>query len=364
MRIRRSGFTLIELLVVIAIIAVLIALLLPAVQAAREAARRSQCTNNLKQIGLAMHNYESAQGGLPWNQACGAPFPKIAIPGPSYPNSATPANGFGALALMLPFMEQQAAANAINFSFGLAFGGGPTSPPPLDPCQFTAITTTISSFVCPSDGKGMGRNNYMASNGTNYDWHSRASGAGVFGRPDDDYGGPSGFGFKGTLAGITDGTSNTIAFAERSRGDGDNLMKSPSDIYTPVSITGFKNYVLQTPEDQAYLTGTAIPACVAAAQSSPSSSWNYGGYLWASGNYNQSTFNFVLTPNSKTPDCSPYAGSGVAYGFITPRSYHSGGVQVAMADGSVRFVKDSISPTTWYSLGTRGGGEIVSSDSF
>src|SRR4249919_3533282 len=99
----RAGFTLIELLVVIAIIAVLIALLLPAVQAAREAARRSQCTNNHKQIGLAMHNYESTQGGLPWNQACGRVFPAAT-------GSGSPVNGFGALALMLPYMEQMAIA--------------------------------------------------------------------------------------------------------------------------------------------------------------------------------------------------------------------------------------------------------------
>ncbi|SIN81498.1 prepilin-type N-terminal cleavage/methylation domain-containing protein/prepilin-type processing-associated H-X9-DG domain-containing protein [Singulisphaera sp. GP187] len=357
MRTRRSGFTLIELLVVIAIIAVLIALLLPAVQAAREAARRSQCTNNLKQIGLAMHNYESTQSGLPWNQACGRVYPTAT-------GAGSPVNGFGALALMLPYMEQMAVSNSLNFSFGLAFGGDSNTAPPLDPIQFTAIKSTIASLICPSDGKGLGRNNYMASNGTNYDWHSRASGAGVFGRPDDDNGNAAGTGFQGRLSGITDGTSNTIAFAERSRGDGDKNMKSPSDIYTPVSITGFPNYVLQLPGDQAYLTGTAIPTCTSSANSAPTSSWNYGGYFWASGNYNQSTFNFVLTPNSKTPDCSPWAGYAGGYGFMTPRSYHSGGVQVCLADGSVRFIKDSIAPVTWYALGTRGGGEVISSDSF
>jgi len=363
MRTIRRGFTLIELLVVIAIIAVLIALLLPAVQAAREAARRAQCTNNLKQIGLAMHNYESAQQSFPWNHISGVRFPTISAPAPTG-YAGSPLYGFGALALMLPYVEQQTVWNTLNFNFGMAYGGNATTAPPIDPCQYTGITATIGSFICPSDGKGLGRNNYMASNGTNYDWHSRGSGAGVFGRPDTDTGLVAGTGYQARLSSITDGTSNTIAFAERTRGDGDRNMRTPSDIYTPVSMTSFPNYVLQIPADQAYLTGTAIPACMAAVTSAPTSTWNYSGYFWASGNYNQSTFNFVLTPNSKTPDCSPWAGVAGGYGFMTPRSYHSGGVQVCMADGSVKFIKDSINLMTWYALGTRAGGEILSSDAY
>src|SRR6266571_4963805 len=174
---KRSGFTLIELLVVIAIIAVLIALLLPAVQSAREAARRAQCTNNLKQIGLALHNYESANGSFPWTQGT------VATRYPIANNGLMPWNGgtgdewtnFSALALMLPYMEQQPVYNAINFAFGANWY---TLPGSDDPVQLTAISVTISTFLCPSDSSSFGRNNYMASNGTNFDWWSRPNGAG------------------------------------------------------------------------------------------------------------------------------------------------------------------------------------------
>src|SRR4051794_27567406 len=172
---RRPGFTLIELLVVIAIIAVLIALLLPAVQSAREAARRSQCTNNLKQIGLAIHNYESSNGSFPWTQgAASARFPTIfnGKMGWDTPqgNGDEWAN-FGSLTLMLPFMEQTNTWNTLNFNFGLnTFAGQSGSG--YDAVQSTGITQVIASFICPSDS-GKGRNSYRASNGTNWDWWSR-----------------------------------------------------------------------------------------------------------------------------------------------------------------------------------------------
>ncbi len=346
----RKAFTLIELLVVIAIIGVLIALLLPAVQSAREAARRAQCSNNLKQLGLALHNYESAHGVLPWTQQQAAYLPA----GGGAP-SLNEWSGWSGIALMLPFMEQQQVHSALNFSFG---GNWYTLPGSHDPTQQTGITTAISTLLCPSDANGVGLNNYLLSNGTNYDWWSRRSGAGALTRPET-----SGFG-PPRLAAITDGTTNTIAIAERPRGDGDGSFFSPSDIYNPVSIAGFPTYVIQNPADQTYLNGTAIPACTQAAKTNPGAHWSYSGFYWAAGDYNQAVFNFVLTPNSKTPDCSPWGGVATGYGFMTPRSYHPGGVNVVMADGSVKFIKDTINPQTWYALGTRAGKEIVSSDAY
>jgi prepilin-type N-terminal cleavage/methylation domain-containing protein/prepilin-type processing-associated H-X9-DG protein len=358
---RRSAFTLIELLVVIAIIAVLIALLLPAVQAAREAARRAQCTNNLKQIGLALHNYESGTGSFPWTQGTAmSSYPNFSSGKMSweagYDGSAQEYQNFGALALMLPYMEQTPTYNAINFSFGMATFVIPGS---TDVCQATAINQTINSFLCPSDAQGRGRNNYRASNGTNWDWWSRSGGAGALTRPQP--GGQT----IGTIAGVTDGTANTIAFFERNRGDGDNSRYSRGDVYVGVgTLANFPTYVLSNPADFTFLNSQAIPACLSFVQSNPTATWDWGGFYWAAGEYTNSVGSFNLTPNSKTPDCSPWGGVGTGYGFFSARSYHPGGINAAFADGSVRFIKDSINPLTWFALGTRGNGEVISADAY
>ncbi len=342
---RRFGFTLIELLVVIAIIAVLIALLLPAVQSAREAARRAQCTNNLKQIGLALHNYESSTGSFPYNQAN---YNNI------YPNSQLNAgddgNSWSALALMLPYMEQNPIYSSINFSFGFNEFAGQSGL--ADPIAGTAIQTTIASFICPSDN-GKGRNSYRASNGTNWDWWSREAGAGPMTRNNDS-----------KLSNVTDGTSNTISFAERLRGDGDSSKYNQGDVYVgvPGSAWGLPTYVVQNPGDQAALK-QVIADCSNAAKSG-AGTWDWGGFYWAAGDYPGAKMNFVLGPNSKTPDCSPWGGVGAGIGFYSARSKHPGGVNVAMTDGSVRFIKDSIALPVWYGLATRSGGEILSADSY
>ena len=342
---KRHAFTLIELLVVIAIIAVLIALLLPAVQAAREAARRAQCVNNMKQIGLGMHNYHSTSDCFPWTSGSYEPiFPNI-TPAQEYSN-------FSALALSLGYMEQTATYNSINFNWGLyAFQNG------TDQLQSTAIYQVIGFFLCPSD-TGRGRNNYRASNGTNYDWHSRPQGTGAMLRTGTANNTSAG------LSSITDGSSNTIAFVERNRGDGDTSKYSPGDVFTGVGIAGFPTYIIQNAADQTYLNGTAIPTCEAFAKSNPTRTYDWGGWTWAGGEYTNAVTNFVLTPNSKNKDCSPWGGVGTGYGFFSARSRHSGGANVLLADGSVRFVKDSISPSTWYALATANGGEVLSSDSY
>ena len=208
MRTERQGFTLIELLVVIAIIAVLIALLLPAVQSAREAARRAQCTNNLKQIGLALHNYHSAVGS----------FPVGSVPGPaggSYGMGPIGWATWGPLALMLPFMEQTPLYNSCNFSWGICGQLGYWS-------NLTQQETKLAVFMCPSDGlvgQGSGSNNsYLGSIGVTTDWYCGGNAAcnnlntpalalapstGIFART-QTYG----------IQHVTDGTSNTIAYTE------------------------------------------------------------------------------------------------------------------------------------------------------
>ncbi|WP_169978206.1 DUF1559 domain-containing protein [Tautonia rosea] len=366
-RSKRSAFTLIELLVVIAIIGVLIALLLPAVQSAREAARRAQCSNNLKQIGLALHNYHSAVGSFPWTQGILSAFPPQAFNGraPWEGGNGHEWGNFSALALMLPYMEQQAAHNALNFDFGFNWTVGP-HPISAEPTQFTGATTYISTFICPSDSDGLGRNNYMASNGTNFDWWSRPAAAGALQRPLVASWSPVRGHFRGDIGSIGDGTSNTIAFAERLRGDGDGVKQSPSDIYNAVPINGlFLNdpgYVMQAQPFSALQE--AIRQCDDFARANPRSSWDWSGLHWAAGTYNQTVFNFVVTPNHPGADCSPWGGVATGFGFFTPRSKHPGGVNVMLADGSVRFVKDTIALQTWYSLGTKSGGEVLSADSF
>jgi len=346
-RSRRSAFTLIELLVVIAIIAVLIALLLPAVQAAREAARRSQCINNLKQIAIGLHNYESAQGSFPWNQNT---YNNI-YPNQNVPGVGDDGNCFGALALMLPYLEQRAVHNSINFYFGFNEFAGQSGL--ADVVQGTAVQTTIASFICPSDS-GKGRCSYRASNGTNWDWWSREAGAGPMTRGSDS-----------SLSSVTDGTSNTVSFAERNRGDGDGGRYSPGDVYVgvPGSAWGLPTYVVSNAADQAVIQSSVIPDCVAAAKSG-TGTWDWGGFYWAAGDYPGSKMNFVLTPNSKVPDCSPWGGVGAGIGFYSARSRHPGGINAAMTDGSVRFIKDSVSLPIWYALATRSGAEVISSDSY
>jgi prepilin-type processing-associated H-X9-DG protein/prepilin-type N-terminal cleavage/methylation domain-containing protein len=359
--VRPWAFTLIELLVVIAIIAVLIALLLPAVQAAREAARRSQCVNNLKQIGLALHNYESGNGSFPWTQGTVSteyptvnngqmPWDTPAATGAEYQN-------FGALALMLPYMEQTPVWNAVNFAFGM----WPYSPNAPDVVQGTATIIVINSFICPSDGQGKGRNNYRACNGTNWDWWSRDPGSGALTRT--QRGGQT----IGTIAGVTDGTSNTIAFFERLRGSGGtSSVAREGDVYQggPGSQWGMPTYVISNPNDYKYFTQTVVPDCVNYARANPTATWPYGGQWWSAGEYTNSVGNVNLTPNSKTPDCSAWGGVGTGLGTFSARSAHPGGVNVGFADGHVAFVKDSVSPLTWLALATRNAAEVVSSDSY
>ncbi|MFO0951930.1 MAG: DUF1559 domain-containing protein [Isosphaeraceae bacterium] len=356
----RPAFTLIELLVVIAIIAVLIALLLPAVQSAREAARRSQCVNNLKQIGLALHNYESTNGCFPWTQGTtSAVYPTFnngRMPWDTPAATGAEWANFGSLTLMLPHMEQTQIYNSINFNFGINSFGGPRSTA-YDPVQLTGITAVINTFICPSDS-GKGRNSYRASNGTNFDWWSRDAGAGMITRPQP--GGQS----IGTIAGTTDGTSNTVAFFERNRGDNDNSRYSPGDVYPGVGISSFPNYVVQLPADQTYLKGTAIPTCVSFAKSNPNATWDFGGFFWAAGEYTNSVGHFVNPPNSPIPDCSPWGTQGTGYGFFSARSRHPGGVNMLFGDGSVKFIKDTINPATYYAIATRANGEVVSADSY
>lgn len=321
MRSRPSkGFTLIELLVVIAIIGVLVALLLPAVQAAREAGRRAQCTNNLKQLGLAFHNYEGIHNTLP----------------PGRVRSQIPGRGlvFSAFAQILPQIEQKSCYDSINFDLNAdrgTFGGVENA---------TARAHRVSQFLCPSDTASdadrpdQAPTNYQMNTGTK---HPVANNNGLL--------------FENSnirMGDVLDGTSQTALLSELSRSPS---LKSNDTI--EVAGSTIVSY-----------DSTCVPNGPAVSSAR--------GNRWIYGAPNHTMYSHHRTPNDKRPDCR----GGVPFGDRTnadwdrvsldsaARSLHPGGVHVGFMDGSVRFVKDTIAVGVWRPLGTRDGNEIVSGDSF
>jgi prepilin-type N-terminal cleavage/methylation domain-containing protein/prepilin-type processing-associated H-X9-DG protein len=344
---KHRGFTLIELLVVIAIIAVLIALLLPAVQAAREAARRISCTNNLKQIGLAAHNYHDAVGTLPLG--CAVTFDKANNP---------IFQGWGITARILPYMEDQNKFNASNFSLANE-----------TPQNDTVMRLSVATYLCPSDGQnqviflddGQPRNNtnYAFNRGDWYVW-GVTSGAPQPNSP-----------FRANqcvrLAGITDGLSNTL-FASDVKTHTPYLLNCSGLSYSPLS--GPK---MPGPNDNP----ATIPQYTSCSGSIAELRPDSGHSEWEDGNTSQAGFTTAWPPNKATPgtfggvsvpDADLIAireeNGGPTFAAVTARSYHPGGVNTLFGDGGVRFVKNSIAGPIWRALGSVAGGEIVSADAY
>ena len=360
---RRRGFTLIELLVVIAIIGVLIALLLPAVQAAREAARRAQCINNLKQMGLALHNYHDANGSFPMGASSGMR---------NFMQYYAKQN-FSAHAAMLPFLEQSALYNAINFNWGAEDDKGQM----CWKVNSTATRAKVAVFCCPSDPyAGMpdhngdpDTNSYYGCIGTTTNLLNTNTNIG-----------PYLTGFNGplqstgiftwqmsyNLASVVDGTSNTVAFAEAVVGNQSLHYGQRRIGLTGVAIPA-AGIALDPRVNGAPAVFAAIQACNQAWRSRTSGSPDrQRGENWSHGCQDMTLFNTIATPNQyqdEWTNCSA-VGSGAMSSISNSDSYHPGGVNCLMADGSVHFIKDSINPVTWWALGTRSGGETVSASSY
>jgi prepilin-type N-terminal cleavage/methylation domain-containing protein/prepilin-type processing-associated H-X9-DG protein len=357
---RTRGFTLIELLVVISIIAVLIALLLPAVQSAREAARRAQCINNLKQLGLAAQNYISTYDIMPMQ--C------------NYNTSETQDSGFSwswAVAI-LPQLEQQVLFNSMNFSQG-SYGFQIT----------TAGYTQVASLICPSESIGQrpgypwGTMSYVG----NYGGPGQIMAySGTIIPPKDlklngDIGTTGWGGAAGivTIASITDGTSNTAVFSEHLIGIGASANAGP---ITPNSPNA-KRVIFPGTDSSKVNTGSAGALQFASScKSLPittvanATASVYLGYNWLLAYPTHVclvNYMHVNAPNSL--QCGnagdiPYVQFISPTGSAAASSNHPGGVNTAMADGSVRFIKDTINLPTWWALGSRGLGEVISSDSY
>lgn len=344
----RSAFTLIELLVAIAIIAILIALLLPAVQQAREAARRTQCRNNLKQIVLAMHNYESTHRAIapyqPWDGPSGL---------------------YNSLVFLLPYMDQIPLYNQFNMSIAC-----------WDGTNGDLWTVAVPAFSCPSDSVanvGAAADNSYASN---YGWPRTSTGInGERNVSSGNYAIPNGLtsiqphilpvdigwyssdtgGFPAASLGFghcTDGLSNTIMYSERLRNNGTtHLIADVSD-----QRSAYRNTT-----DEGIGTMSELVTRCRAMTSRYKTLSNGRGYSWVDGFFDKgNVFTCLMPPNSR----SCYFGGGSGHGFydgdagITPSSQHPGGVLAGLGDGSVRFISDSIDLSIWWALGSRDGGEV------
>jgi prepilin-type N-terminal cleavage/methylation domain-containing protein/prepilin-type processing-associated H-X9-DG protein len=360
---RRRGFTLIELLVVIAIIAVLIALLLPAVQAAREAARRAQCVNNMKQIGIALHGYHNINNTFPMGSG-NCQISPITTP-PSY----TSKQGLSAHASLLAQLEQTQVYNAINFCFGTDETTGD---------YYCAVNTTaafaqIAVFVCPSDQYAgelltnaytSATNSYFASVGTTSNLTNTNNGtsAVMAALPTTGM-----FAFQQAygIQQVTDGTSNTIAFAESTVGNPNSVQGNPNIGLVSVAAAGAAAQ---------FQDGSALAnqAATLAGLNGCSQAWSAGtgtidnqrGKSWFHGSMAMTLLNTLATPNSAQWAYCSGISSGSCSTFSESDSYHPGGANMLLCDGSVRFVKSSISRTTWWALGTKSNGEVISADSY
>ena len=373
---RSRGFTLVELLVVIAIIGVLVALLLPAIQAAREAARRTQCVNNIKQMGLGAANYESAKGVFP----PGRLLPDWTVNGAAQSgysnynsvnqNAATRTGFYSVHIWLLPYMEANNVYQLINFNVGqvlqMTTGGGTT---PFN-VNYNAYNTAQGLFICPSDPfseRIVSENNYRSNFGgsTPYGGLGNANDPTEVSAEGFAAGGNGAFtiGKKGLGAkAYLDGLSKTAFFSERTKGTGNNLasgLPERSDMITRPNrglglvpsiqavFTECANYVPRVDSFNFNSAGRWLPG------SDFSNGWPFAGY-------SNSQYNHVAPPNWSGADCglnSAISDTPTEHQIVAPRSEHAGTVVVAFGDGHTQLMNNDVDILVWRALGSRDGQE-------
>ncbi|QEL20170.1 DUF1559 domain-containing protein [Limnoglobus roseus] len=367
----RRGFTLIELLVVIAIIAILIGLLLPAVQKVREAAARAKCSNNLKQLGLAAHNYESTNGYLPPRKGT------TNVNGVYYSNDASPQ------ALVLAYVEQSNKYNLFNFNY-LTWNDAPvvSTLPTMANVNLSARMQDVPTFLCPSDPSAIvrganqtntsdtsypeGRCSYLASIGTTSSLVPLTPNATTWGTKGGIFAvtGGSNQILKGvSVVAVSDGTSNTAMFSEVMRGTENWPHTSNVRDNTTILLAAGND-----PSSNILFDSDARTAPSASTGSPWTSTISYIGLQFERALYGVVYYNHTLPPNwnKKVPSGAQQkyncGDTGISYFHIAASSYHTGGTNMVLADGSVRFVSDNVDFTTWQGMGSRAGGEVVSLD--
>jgi prepilin-type N-terminal cleavage/methylation domain-containing protein/prepilin-type processing-associated H-X9-DG protein len=320
---QRAGFTLVELLVVIAIIGVLMGLLLPAVQMAREAARRADCANRLRQIGLALHNYESAKQRFP-----SAYDYKVTT---AYPAIGQHFYRWSTLAMLTPYLEQANVYNRLNLNVPLHLIG---HTPPIHPDNLPWVAVDVPTFFCPSDVQrsptaGWGGSNYVANWGTGRDDGRNLSADGVF-HIDS----------KRRVSQIRDGLSNTAAFSESLLGTGVAATTYGAIVGTRQERDGMSWLLNNAMSGNCWSSSTPVQFT--------------RGDKWADGAISSTGYDHYLPINSPQGDCYSRVATWKA-----ARSNHPGGVSVLHCDGSVKFVDQEIDMTTWRRLASYNDGEVL-----
>ena len=332
---RRYGFTIVELIVVMVVISLLIALLLPAVHQARQAAQRIQCKNNLKQIGLALHCYESNHGCLP--------PARMGSPG-----------AFSSLAILLPYLDNANLYNNIDFNKAPTF-----REPPVTPLTGNTIAamTKVKAFICPSDlgfvaGITYAASNYVACNGSGGTADTRYARLGDGVMIDAKLKGPS------RLRDITDGLSSTVAYSEQILGSGNPISdnSTASNPYGNTLIDPLRQMLVLPRGQYDTLMGTDPSPTNCVTSSSTLSTGNRGA-KWMDGDFGNTIYNHGHCPNSTRLDCTNTSRNA---GLMSARSRHFGGVHILLCDGSTRFLNNIVDPVTWRSLATKANGELLS----